>query len=162
MRMTGVLVVGTIVAAGCQSSATSELSQAHATAMRDSVQAFLSTWSVEEGAGGWDTLVDRYAEDPDFVWVEDGQVAYRSVEEIDAAARGLESSFVSEATEFIEPSIAPLAPGIANVTTRFQTTLRRRTATDIQYSGVMSMTVLNTEGGWKVLRGHTSTERPRQ
>lgn len=162
MRMIGVCVTATIVAIGCQSSATTEVSEPHASAMRDSVLAFLSTWSVEEDQESWGVLVERYADDPDFVWVEDGRVAYSSVDEISDAARGLKVSYTSEATDFIEPSVTPLAPGIANVTARFETTLGREAGADVRYGGAMSMTVVNTEDGWKVLQGHTSSERTRQ
>lgn len=162
MRVLSVVLTAGILSAGCQSSSTTPLSESHSAAIKDSLTSFLSTWSEETQQDGWNRLVGRYADDEDFAWVEDGQIRYTSVEAIRAGIDELKASFSGVQTEFIKPSITPLAPGMANITTRFRTTLRREGGPNIRYGGAMTMTALNTGDGWKILQGHTSTERQRR
>ena len=157
MRILTVVVAVAILAAGCVDRDSTALSKDHAAAIRDSVAAFLSAWSEGAGPGEWDRLGERYADDPDFVWLEDGQVRYASAEGVRSAFEGLRQGFVGVRTEFDDPRITPLAPGVAVVATRFHTTLRRDEGAPVRYGGAMTMTVLDTEDGWKVLQGHTSS-----
>lgn len=150
-----------ILAAGCAPGDERPLSEPRSTAIEDSVAAFLTTWAEGTEEGGWDRLVDRYADDPSFRWVEDGTVRYRSVEEVRAGFESVRAAFSDARTEFMEPSIASLAPGLAHVVTQFRTTLTREDGSEVRFGGAMTMTLSHTEDGWKVLRGHMSSERER-
>jgi len=158
------------------------LAEAHAAAMRDSVRAFLDSWSEGTDPGAWEQMLTWYADDPDFVWMEDGQVRYRSVDAIREGLDGLAGAFSRATTEFSDLSITPLAPGLANVVTRFHTTLHPAgtagsedsvdTAAPaaggppgpsrvVEYGGGMTLTVVHGANGWKVLHGHTSSATDR-
>lgn len=162
MRLSSAALAIAVLAAGCDAPATTTLSESRSAAIEDSVAAFLATWSHEPERDGWDRMAERYADDPSFIWVEDGHVRYTSREEIRAGFDALASSFSGARTEFTEPSITALAPGLAHVTTRFATTLTREGGSDVRFGGAMTMTTIHTEEGWKVLRGHTSSERERR
>lgn len=151
-----------IVAAGCGPGAERTLTESRSAAIEDSVADFLATWAEWPREGGWDRLVNRYADDPSFTWVEDGSVRYGSVEEVRAGFESVRASFSEARTEFTEPSIASLAPGLAHVASRFRTTLTREEGPDVEFGGAMTMTVTHTDDGWKVLRGHVSSERQRR
>lgn len=162
MRSLVAVLALAIVAAACGPGGEQTLSESRSAAIEDSVGAFLATWAEGTREGGWDRVVDRYADDPSFRWVEDGRVRYRSVEEVRAGFEDVRAAFSDARTEFTEPSIAPLAPGLAHVVTRFRTTLTREEGPEVQFGGAMTMTVRHTGDGWKVLRGHMSSERPRR
>lgn len=138
------------------------LPESRSAAIEDSVATFLATWAEGTQEGRWDRLVDRYADDPSFVWVEDGRVRYRSLEGIRAGFDDLRASFSDARTEFVEPSITSLAPGLVHVVTQFRTTLTREDGPEVQFGGAMTMTVSQTGDGWKVLQGHMSSERQRR
>lgn len=157
MRILTAVVAVAILAAGCEVRDEAALPEDHAAAIRDSVTDFLAAWSEGAGPGEWDRLGERYAEDPDFVWLEDGRVRYTSAEAVRAAFEGLRRGFTGVLTEFDDPRITPLAPGVAAVATRFRTTLRRDEGSPVRFGGAMTMTVLDTGDGWKVLQGHTSS-----
>lgn len=159
MRTLAVVTAVAIVSAGCEVRDGPSLSEDHAAAIRDSVATFLSAWSDETGPGEWDRLTGRYADDPAFVWLEDGRVRYESVGAVRAGFEGLRDAFVGVRTEFVDPRITPLAPGIAVVASRFRTTLRPEDGSPVRFGGALTMTVLDTEDGWKALQGHTSSER---
>lgn len=162
MRVPSTVLALAILAAGCGAPATTSLSESHAAAMEDSVASFLSTWSEGAQQGGWDRIVERYADDPRFLWVEDGRVRYGSHQELRAGFETVEASFSGARTEFTEPTITPLAPGLAHVAARFRTTLSREDGPEVSFGGAMTMTVTHADHGWKVLQGHTSSERERQ
>jgi ketosteroid isomerase-like protein len=161
MRLLAATLVLATAAAGCGPGGEEHRSGSRSAAIEDSVAGFLAAWAEGTQEGGWDRLVDRYADDPSFRWVEDGRVRYRSIEELRAGFDDVRATFSDARTEFVEPSIAPLAPGLAHVVTRFRTTLTREDGSEVRFGGAMTMTVRHTEGGWKVLRGHMSSERPR-
>lgn len=162
MRSLAAVLALAVVASGCAPGGQAPLSESRSAAIEDSVADFLATWAGGTREGGWDRLLDRYADDPSFRWVEDGRVRYRSVEEVRAGFDDVRAAFADARTEFVEPSIAPLAPGLAHVVTRFRTTLTRGDGSEARFGGAMTMTVSHTTDGWKVLRGHTSSERPRR
>ena len=161
MRVLVVVLLLALGGAGCQPPAAVGLSDAHSDAIADSIRSMLTAWSEGTRQESLDRLADRYADDPRFIWVEDGRVRYRSVDAIREAVESLKTQFSSERTEFIEPSTTPLAPGVAHVATRFRTTLRRESGSEIRYGGAMTMTLIHTDEGWKMLSGHTSTQQTR-
>ena len=162
MRRLFAVLAATILALGCRPPSSGELSDDRSAAIRDSVHTFLGTWSEGGEDGSWDRMLERYADHPDFVWVEDGRVRYRSVRAVGEGLRGLEAQFAGSSTAFVEPSVTPLAPGLAHVATRFETTLRRDDGATVSFGGAMTMTTIHADDGWKVLHGHTSSARPRQ
>lgn len=156
------VLVASLLAVGCVRPPDVDLSEARSDAIEDSVATFLSAWSEGVEATDWDRLIERYADDPDFTWVEDGQVRYRSRGDLRAAFDGLQGQFSATRTEFLDPSIIPLAPGLANVVADYRTTLRRDGGENVSFGGVMTMTTVHTDDGWKVLQGHASSGTPRQ
>lgn len=155
------VLISCLVVAAC-SPPSGELPEGHAAAIRDSVSAFLADWSAGEEEGDWQALLDRYADDARFVWTEDGRVRYRSVAEVRDGLQELGRSFSGMTTEFVDPVVTPLAPGLANVTTRFRTTLRSAETPAVTFGGAMTMTLVRENEGWRILQGHTSSERVRE
>lgn len=155
------VLVASLFAVGCAPPPDADLSQARSDAIEDSVVTFLSTWSEGVRTADWDRLIERYADDPAFTWVEDGQVRYRSRGALRTAFDQLHGQFSGARTDFLDPSITPLAPGLANVVAEFRTTLRRDGGEDVSFGGVMTMTAVHTDDGWKVLQGHASSGTPR-
>lgn len=74
--------------AGC-TRAPQDLSESHAAAIRDSVEAMLKVYRERLAAKDWDSLARHYADDDRFRWVEDGLVRYNSVTEVRQALAAL-------------------------------------------------------------------------
>ncbi len=139
-----------------------ELSDAHAAAMRDSVQATLAALRQYSAAGQWDSLVRLYADDPRFWFVENGAVRYRSAGQIRQALGsvppGTRIETTHEGTE-----ITPVAPGVASVATLFHTRFIDSTgAMAFTFEGAATLTLVHRPDGWRILNGHSSSPSPRR
>ena len=139
-----------------------ELSDTHAAAMRDSVQATLAALRQYSAAGQWDSLVRLYADDPHFWFVENGAVRYRSAGQIREALAsvppGTRIETTHEGTE-----ITPVAPGVASVATQFHSRFIDSTGTTaFSFGGAATLTLVHRRDGWQILNGHSSSPAPRR
>jgi len=94
---------------------------------------------------------------PTFVWLEDGAVRYRRVEELLASLE----SFPAETrlrTVIGEVEALPAGPGAVHAWTPFATTLGEGPEA-FTFSGVLSYVLeRRPTGGWIIVGGHTSTD----
>ena len=148
-----------VTSAGC-ARAPETLSDAHATAMRDSVQALLAEFTTRFAAKEWDSVGRFYAEDARFRWVEDGVVRYRSAAEVRRALAAVPASMRIKTT-YRDTEVLPLAPGLASVVTQFQTSFADSAGRGFTFGGAITMTLVHLQDGWKFLGGHTSSPRAR-
>lgn len=128
-----------------------------ATAIRDSLRGFLAAYSASVERGDWDAVGALYSEDPGFVWIEDGRVAYDSAAEVRASLAGMAGVIRSARTEFHSIRVLPLAPGLATISSEFRHTFAMEGGDDLELTGALTATVAHEEGGWRFLSGHTST-----
>lgn len=147
------------VGAGCRSPSAGGLDGAHAAAIRDSVRSFLDAFSEAIGEGRTGDVARLYADDPRFLWAEDGRVTYRSAEGIRGALESVGSQFSDMETVFQDPIITPLAPGLAHLATRVRQSFARPDGQGFEFSALITATVIHADSGWRFLTGHTSTER---
>ncbi len=148
-------------ALACQPAGPNAFSEEHAAAVADSARRALSEYVDHVNAGRWDSAVSYYANDSRFQWLEDGRLAYSSPEEIRTAIRSMEAMFQSSELTLSDTRVIPLAPGVAAVSTSFQQALTDTAGSAFSFGGAISLIAVHTESGWKMLIGHTSTERTR-
>ncbi len=162
-RLVSVLIAGSAAwfAAGCAESAPTELTAAHRAAIEDSVRAMLQTYRETVNAGDWEAVTAYYGDDERFHWIEDGEVRYRTKEEVSQALASLGGFFTSVRLTVKETRVTPLAPGIAHVATLFEQELVPSEGQPFRFSGALTLLALNTPEGWKLTAGHTSTVRER-
>lgn len=128
-------------------------------AVVDSVQGMLSEYSALVAAGDLDALVLLYADRPDFVWIEDGRIAYRSQADVAEAFEGLRAMQADVRTTFQDPVITPLGPGLASLVTTLDQEFAMPDGTSFGFAGALSATIGREGTGWVFLNGHTSSER---
>lgn len=145
-------------AAGCATS-TSGLFPAQTAAIQDSIRTTLDAFRRHAANRRWDSLAAMYAPDSSFRWVENGEVRYRSPEEIRTALARVSATMRIE-TNYRDTEIFPLAPGIASVLTHFETQFVDST-TFFSFGGAMTMVLMHRAGGWKIVSGHSSAPIPR-
>jgi len=96
---------------------------------------------------------------PRFVWLEDGAVRYRNVQEVLAGR----DAFPAESrlrTVIGEVEALPAGPGAVHAWTPFATTLGEGPQA-FTFSGVLSYVLeRRPTGGWIIVGGHTSTDAP--
>ena len=149
------LLFALFAVAGSASLGAQDLSPAQAAAIRQGVQGALDAIREHSAAGRWDDLLRLYADEPDFRWISNGAVAASSVAEIRKYYKGLaEGTRVEQSYQ--NPEITPVAPGVAEVVTPFQTRLVDPKGPGFSFGGFLTMTFVQRADGWKILRGHAS------
>jgi hypothetical protein len=133
-----------------------ELSESHAAAIRDSVRVALADFNRYSAASQWDSMVAVYSNRPEFRWVENGLVRYRSPADIRAALSALPPGARVD-TKYDDTEVTPLAPGVASVFTLFETRLGEPGAAFAGFEGAMTITFVHEDAGWRMLAGHTSS-----
>src|ERR1700730_6254082 len=158
-RAAAVLMLGRLAVAagggGWQAVHAQEMPGAKAAVIRKGVQATLDAYREHAAAGRWDELMRLYADEPRFRWVSSGIVEARSVEQIRKYFAALPPSARVETT-YQDAEITPLAPGVATVTTLFQTRLVDSQSGGFSFGGALTMILVKRADGWKILGGHSS------
>ena len=150
------VLIGIAAGGGARALQVQEMTQEQAAAVRSGVQAALDSYREHAAAGRWDALLRLYADDARFRWVANGVVEARSVEEIRKYFLALPAGTRVENT-YQDTEITPLAPGIAQVLTQFQTRLVDPKGGGFSFGGILAMTLVDRGDGWKILNGHSSS-----
>lgn len=148
------------LALGACSRSPRDLSERQSEAIRDSVRATLDAYNAHYTAKNWDVVLQYYAEDDRFVWVEDGVIRYRSAAEIRQALESLPPSMHVETT-YSDTKISVLSSDVASVVTGFETQFTDSTGTGFSFGGMITMTLIRDEGGWSIFGGHVSSPKRR-
>lgn len=159
-RFAGVLAAtGSLLAGGC-AAGSSELTDAHAAAIRDSVGAALDGFARFSAAARWDSLGMMYSDDPGFRFYESGTLQYESADAVRAALSSLPAG-TTISTEYRDTDIRPLGPGLAIAGALFESTFAGGAGSGFRFSGAVTMVWVHEPGGWRILRGHSSAPVPR-
>ena len=157
-RLAFAAALGALGLGACQpGDAPRPLTAAHAAAIRDSVQATLDAFLRYSAAGQWDSLGGLYDEGPEFRWMEQGVVQYRSAAQMRQALRRVSPGTRIETTHH-DTEIVALAPGAASVATAFHTRfVDPRNPAGLEFGGVITMVLAHREPGWRIVVGHASS-----
>jgi ketosteroid isomerase-like protein len=147
---------------GCnRAAAPASFTAEHRTAIVDSVTTMLTAWRTALSSKDAGRVAAFYANDPQFRWIEDGTVRYTSPQQLADAYRTMMPSLRTLDVTLDDPTISPLAPGTALVTTAFAQKVTDTLGTVTGFAGMLSMTVVHTDSGWRFLAGHTSSVMPK-
>ncbi len=149
-----ILAVALVAVAGAEGRA------AAADEVDSAVRAALERFVEAVNSGDLEAVIPFYAEDRSFFWIEDGAVRYRSQEEVAEAYAGLEETFESFRIGLHDMRVVPLAAGAASVGVLFHQEMTTASGSRIELEGAILATMVERDGAWKFLTGHTST-RPR-
>jgi ketosteroid isomerase-like protein len=133
-----------------------DMSEATAAEVRNGVQATLDAFRAHSAAGDWDAVTALYLDSPQFRWIEDGRVKYRSVDEIRTSLTGMPAGTRIQTT-YEDTEITPLSADVAVVVTRFATRVRIPQSGGFSFGGTMTITFVRHDGQWKIAAGHTSS-----
>jgi ketosteroid isomerase-like protein len=146
-----------LVACGRGTGRSVTLTPEHRTALVDSVRGAVSGWTDAMNHRDAAAAARYYADDPEFRWIENGQISYTSPAEVAAAMARSFAAFRSFALHLVDPTITPLAPGAASVTASFTQTMTDTTGQVTGIAGAVSFTMVDGDSGWRILVGHGST-----
>jgi ketosteroid isomerase-like protein len=148
------------VTLGCSPGAPS-FGEAERAAIRDSVAAALAAFQRHSSAGQWDSLAALYSTDAGFRFLESGESRYRTASAIREALNTVPPGTQINTT-YRDTEIDPLAPGLASVTTLFETAFADSSGKAMfSFGGALSMVWAHEAGGWRIRSGHSSAPVPR-
>ncbi|TVP45862.1 MAG: hypothetical protein EA350_08205 [Gemmatimonadales bacterium] len=122
------------------------------------VAAFLDQYLAAMDARDADFIRAASVDDGRFVWIEDGEVRYRSAEEILAGLNAFPADVVLR-TELSNLEVVPLGGGGAHAWAAF-TTMVGTGAGSFSFGGAINLVVERGAGSWKLVGGHTSSPAP--
>jgi ketosteroid isomerase-like protein len=134
------------------------LTAEHARAIVDSVGATFVDFVARFNARDVDSVARFYSDQPDFHWIEDGELRYRSRAEIRDALAQL-APFRDVRFSADPPRIVALAPGAAALVVTFDQALVDSSGGGTGIVGAMSIAAVHGPAGWKWRSGHTSVRR---
>ena len=102
-----------------------------------------------------------YTDTPDFLWIEDGAIRYRSAREARESLAALVAMASSTELAVSDLSVAALSPGIAVATCHFVQTVDIEGGPGFAFAGAMTIVLRRENGRWLFVSGHTSSARPR-
>ena len=152
---------GTALLASVACTAPPMFDEAHQVAIRDSIEVFLEAFRQYSAVGNWDALLGLYADGPEFRWLEDGEVAYPSVDALRQAIAAAPAG-TQIVTTHDDVQITPLAPGVAWVSLRFASMYLDPSGRGYGLRGASTMVVRHDSTGWHIIGGHASTSRGRE
>lgn len=136
------------------------LTAAHRAAMVDSVEGMLTAWRDAFNARDFARAATFYSSDSAFRWLENGEMRFRTARELGDTMQAEGPGLGAVALSLVEPEITPVAPGVAEVTSSFAEKVTDPTGQMTGFAGVMSMTVIHGDSGWRFLVGHVSLVTP--
>ena len=146
--------------AGCATDASDAARAATPDAAANEARAAIEAYVVAVNAMDFDSAGGFYSEAPDFLWIEEGAIRYRSARESRESLAGLGAMASSTRLTLSELSVTALSPDVAVATCRFAQDIGMDGGQGFSFSGAMTI-VLRREGGrWLFVSGHTSSPRP--
>jgi uncharacterized protein (TIGR02246 family) len=146
-------------AVGCGAPASSQLTAEHGIAIEDSVRQFLQEYAAQANSGDLAGVLDFYASDPAFHWVENGAITYESHKAVTTAFESLAPRVEELRLEFDELRVVALGPGVAALTAAYRQMFSDTAGAVFDVAGVVTFIAVHREVGWKFIAGHTSQPR---
>ncbi len=135
-----------------------EASEPPSDGVENEVERFLDSYRLAVETRDGPLLRTMYVDDGRFEWIEDGEVRYRSPNEVLAALATLPNDAVMR-TEYTGVEVVPVGDTGARVTFQFQTVFGQGPSV-FEFGGMSSLVVEKTPTGWRIVGGHTSSSGP--
>lgn len=146
-----------VLAAGCANGGTGERDDP--VTLETEIERTIDAYVAALTARDVEALRDLYLSDGRFVWIEDGEVRYRSAEEVIAALSAFPVEMAIRTT-LSDLTIVPAGENAAHAWARFETEIGEGEDA-FSFSGSLSFVFERSDDGWRILGGHTSSSRPR-
>lgn len=123
--------------------------------LKNEVAAFLDGYLAAIGARDAAKIRNAYIDDDRFVWIEDGKVRYRRVEDVLSSLASLPADSPIR-TELTELSVVPIGQEAAHAWASFKTTVGEGPQ-GFSFGGAISFVLERDGSSWRVVSGHTSS-----
>lgn len=123
---------------------------------RNGATALIQEWASAGSEGRWDDLVQLYADDPDFAWVEQGRIRYPDRAAIAAGLAQAREANLTVRTSARDVVVTPLAADAAAVRAHISVVFGDPSAGGFALDGILTGVAVERAGRWQFLQGHLS------
>jgi hypothetical protein len=123
--------------------------------LKGEVATFLEQYLAAISSRDAANIRNAYVNDDRFVWIEDGKVRYRQVDEVLASLAAFPAGS-SIRTELADLTVVPVGESTAHAWASFRTTVGEGQRA-FSFGGAISFTLERTGKSWKIVGGHTSS-----
>ena len=130
------------------------------TGLKNEVAAFLDGYLAAIASRDAAKIRKAYIADDRFVWIEDGKVRYRSVDDVLSSLAAFPADSPIR-TELSDLAVVALGQGAAHAWASFKTSVGEGRG-GFSFGGAISFTLERDGNSWRVVSGHTSSPARRQ
>jgi hypothetical protein len=123
--------------------------------LKGEIAAFLEQYLAAISSRDAEKIRSTYVTDGRFVWIEDGKVRYRQVDEVLASLAAFPVGSPIR-TEFTDITAVPVGDSAAHAWATFKTTIGEGSHA-FSFGGAISFALERTGNSWKIVGGHTSS-----
>jgi len=124
------------------------------------VRAFLNQWVTAFESRDIDAVRSILTDDERFVWLEDGETKYPTVDAVAAALASFPPALQFD-YRLENVQVSPIGPDAAWARMNTHTEIHQGDETVAQFRGVVSMFLENKYGEWRIVAAHTSNVNQR-
>ena len=157
-----VAIAAALLLLACQAKpAAAPDQQAADAAVTTSVTALIVSWAKAGSDGDWDALVNLYADNDDFVWVERGQIRYANHAAVVSGLEGAKAAGSRVETHVSDIVVTPLASDTASFRAHVVFKLDYENgAPPVDVDAIVTGVAVDYDTGWKLLQGHLEQQQP--
>lgn len=152
MRVAGAALVAIALLSACAAIQPATSVQA---SLKNEVAAFLQGYLVAIDRRDSVAIRSAFIADDRLVWIEEGRVRYRRVEEVLSGLAGYPAGSPIR-TELVDLSVAPVGAAGAHAWASFKTTVGEGSQA-FAFQGAISFVLERDGTRWRILGGHTSS-----
>jgi hypothetical protein len=152
------LVAGVLlVAAACSNPFAPTTSEETATTIAPEIKVRVEEYLSRMNAHEAIAVGEYFADDPGFQWIEDGRIVYETRAGAIAGLTAFFAGFGESRIEAYDIKVVTLSDEAAVATFKFTQTIAAGGQAALKADGVMSLSLTQRDGSWKILVGHKSS-----
>lgn len=119
------------------------------------VEQYVAKVNAHDAAGAG----ELYADDPGFIWIENGEVAFETKTAAISALTNYFAGFPESHFEAYDLKIAMLTDESAIATFRYTQAVAANGQSSLKFEGTMTLALAERDGDWKIVVGHRSASK---
>ena len=128
-------------------------------AVREEALSAYASYGAHLNAGELDSAGAFVADDSRFRWYEDGVIRYRTPTDLREALQAI-AAYGHIRVRADEPNVIVLSPDNVWLSTMTSTEIGPGDSVAFAFEAAVTLVMIRTTAGWKMLAGHSSTARP--
>lgn len=159
MRLAHTVLIVCLTTA-CGSGSSTDFSQTHRAAVADSVRQVMTELASAVSKNGFTAWIPYLERSERFVWTSDGKIEFPTADSLARFIEPFAATLKHTELSFGDVRVSVLAPGLAQAAATYRELFVGQKADTTRIAGVFVGVWARSNGGWKLVSGHTSHGAP--